>query len=366
MKKIVMSVVTAAMIVGSIASASATNLYHHQTVYDQDVKVEYYGNQENFNKHAEGSMQDLRETDNHLQREVTGFKSEARGRLDDQQEQLFKQGEKLNNVEQWTDRQEGVLRQNRGRLDDHDKDIAGLREVDAGLSSAIQETNNQVSVTDERSINTAVRVDGVESAVRETNAQLEVTDERSIHTAVRVDAVEAKNVQQDVSIKKNSDGVSENREHIGFLKEADVKLAKSIDETNDRSLNNERVNVEQTEYIKRNSDLIDGYYRQSSARMDYQQQQISSNTGRIEKLENDVDDLKGGVALGIATSSLQYDLSSTASTQLSVGAGYYDAHSAMAIGLGTRVNDRTFINVNASSTSDGRMGAGAGLTFNLN
>lgn len=298
------------MIAASVAVAMFSGDAMAISSKDITVPEATYKTQEHFNKHVQGSLND------------------DRSMIKDLQKTSGEHSTRLTEVEEWTARQEGTfsagLRDSVDRDEKLSKAIQEEQKAREGVNDRVDETRDWVGnvqtsaqTANDRATNLEGRANTVEQNLRDTNAQVEVTDKRSINNTKRID---------------------------GF----------------------ETVNVEQSTYIQRNSDLINGYYHQTSQRMDYQQKQISSNTSRINKLEDDVDDLKGGVALGIATSSLQYDLSSTASTQFSVGGGYYDSHSAVAIGLGSRVNERTFINVNASSTNNGRMGAGAGVTFNLN
>lgn len=97
------------------------------------------------------------------------------------------------------------------RVDGHDNAIADLGVGVEQLNVKTDATNTQLGAVqgaaqtaNDRATNLESRADTVEGNVRETNAQLEVTDARSQNNAVRLDGVEATNAAQDTRI----DGVS--------------------------------------------------------------------------------------------------------------------------------------------------------------
>jgi len=67
-----------------------------------------------------------------------------------------------------------------------------------------------------------------------------------------------------------------------------------------------------------------------------------------------------GVALGIATSQLIFD-ASTSKTQIAAGVGVFDESDAIAVGLAKKVDNLMLIG--SIGWEDGRKGYGAGVSF---
>ena len=84
---------------------------------------------------------------------------------------------------------------------------------------------------------------------------------------------------------------------------------------------------------------------------------------RLSGLEQDVSQLRGGVAMAVAAASHQYDLSHTG-LQGSMAVGYYNGDSALSVGMGGKIDANVFVNVNYSTTSHNRaVGGAVGFKF---
>lgn len=93
-----------------------------------------------------------------------------------------------------------------------------------------------------------------------------------------------------------------------------------------------------------------------------QDNRIKAVENDIVDLKDDVKDLKGGVALGIAAASHQYDFNHQG-LQASAALGYYDSKGAFSFGMGGNVGGNMFINANVGVTTSGKAGAGVAVGF---
>ena len=331
---------------------------------------DHFGGQEGVNAHFQGTDHRLEDRIDHLQRSDTNNNAwdvRQQEQIDnntawnDRQEGALRgmQGDIKANAE-WDDRQEGVIRQNRGRLDENDarnqrqdasidnaharvggvieqadrdravingntersignqQAIGFLQETDAQLSSAIRETNGQLSITDKRSINNAERLDGAEGAIRETNTQVTADRKASVQRDTRI---ESESIQRDTVIANQVDY-------------------------------NEQVNA--------------AYRRQSAAQFEQHGAAIQSNTQAIAD-ERDARqaadrDLQAGIAAAIASGSHIMD-ANYQGLQVSIAGGAYRGASAASLALGGSLNSSTFAHINVSHDSRGNQAVGGNVNW---
>lgn len=167
----------------------------------------------------------------------------------------------------------------------------------------------------------------------------------------------------DVKVEGNSEAIAANGEAIDTNAEGVAANQATLD-------SHAETNVTQDAHIAQNARTVSNYgtamqqgFQRQQSQLDNHEQRITGLEGDVQTLRNDVDQLKGGVALGIAVGTLQYDLSDASSTQMAIASGYYSDHSALAVGLGTPISDNAFFNGNVSATNDGQAAIGAGVTF---
>lgn len=94
-----------------------------------------------------------------------------------------------------------------GKVDktQYDKDKAAQASTDAKQNDHINAVQDAAQTANDRATDLEHRADASENAIRETNKQLEVTDQRSIDNANRLDDVEATNGAQDAAIQDLAD-----------------------------------------------------------------------------------------------------------------------------------------------------------------
>lgn len=94
-----------------------------------------------------------------------------------------------------------------GKVDktQYDKDKSAQASTDAKQNDHINAVQDAAQTANDRATDLEHRADASENAIRETNKQLEVTDQRSIDNANRLDDVEATNGAQDAAIQDLAD-----------------------------------------------------------------------------------------------------------------------------------------------------------------
>jgi autotransporter adhesin len=100
--------------------------------------------------------------------------------------------------------------------------------VDKDQDDHINAVQDAAQTANDRATDLEHRADATEGAIRETNDQLAVTDARSIDNATRLDGVEAKNDEQDKAISGKADQAALDKE-VSDRQNGDKELQANID-----------------------------------------------------------------------------------------------------------------------------------------
>lgn len=297
---------------------------------------------------------------------------------------------RLDGVESKNDDQDKVIS---GKADQSalDKEVSDRTKGDAALSDTINQNKNdqavidngqnvrmdgietQAGVLDTRVGKTEVRLDNAEGAIRETNEQLSVTDKRSQNNAVRLDGVETKNTEQDKLISQKVDTTTfkddqerqdaviatkaskkELASETASRKSADVQLSSRID-SNDATL------VQHDERITSNTNRIGSVEKRVS---NFENQ----TNRRFSDIDKRIGDNRKVASAGIAGAGAMANIPQvTQNGNVSVGAGIggYDGEQAVAVGFSARVSESvtTKVSVSTNTQSEVLWGAGVGVEW---
>lgn len=276
------------------------------------------------------------------------------------------------------------------------------------------------------------RADSTESAIRETNAQLEVTDARSINNAVRLDGVEQKNADQDVEIAKKVDTSTFEADQARQDKVIATKVDTSTFETDqarqDAALSSEtesrtsadsalntKINTNKAEQavvdgrqdslIGRNAFAIETEAATRDAADTYAQSRIDTANANIEanrtalvntnkrvaentaaianheqritslesqvnsgfsSLRNQIDKVEKRADAGIAGVAAMANIPQVTNTQtFSVGAGVgaRGDQQALAVGFSARVSENVVTKVSVAADTQDKFSVGAGIAY---
>lgn len=243
------------------------------------------------------------------------------------------------------------------------------------LSGAIQETNAQVAVTDTRSINNAVRLDGVEQKNVEQdqhiNAVQEVAsaaDSRSQHNAVRLDGVEQVNDRQDTAIASKVDSgvfaADQQRQDKLIAAETskridgDAYVNSRVDAANAHieanrqasAATNKRV-AEHTAQLANHEQRITGLEQQTN-------KAFSDMKGRIDRVEKRAN---AGASAALSAAAIP-QVTEYQTFALGAGVGGYEGESALAVGFSSRVSSAVVIKAAVTTDSQHGFGYNAGVS----
>ena len=245
--------------------------------------------------------------------------------------------------------------------------------IDNGQNVRMDGIETQAGILDTRVGKTEVRLDNAEGAIRETNEQLSVTDKRSQNNAVRLDGVETKNTEQDklISQKVDTTTFKDDQERQDAViatkaskkelanettsrKSADAKLSSRID-SNDATL------VQHDERITSNTNRIGSVEKRVS---NFENQ----TNRRFSDIDKRIGDNRKVASAGIAGAGAMANIPQvTQNGNVSVGAGIggYDGEQAVAVGFSARVSESvtTKVSVSTNTQSEVLWGAGVGVEW---
>lgn len=227
--------------------------------------------------------------------------------------------------------------------------LASQSDRDAGQDQHINAVQGAAQTANDRASNLEVRADGAESAIRETNSQLEITDKRSQNNALRLDGVESVNTHQEKRITQNSSDI------VQLYSNGEYAQSR-IDAANAN--------------IQANRDAISSTNRvvsQHSAELANHEQRIGeleqSTNQRFGSLKNQVDrnkkDADAGVA-GVAAMASIPQLTEYQTFNIGAGIGSRHDQQALAVGFSARASQNVVIKVSAASDSNSGWTVGTG------
>ena len=165
-----------------------------------------------------------------------------------------------------------------------------------------------------------VRMDGIEGSVRETNTQLAITDGRSINNAVRLDGVEGHNVRQDASIDALND------------------QAQVINNT-----------------INNHGDTLSSHQQQIDQMGSRMSNEIAGAMNRANEAHKEAKTAQDQAAAALSVAGMQFDLNYNG-FQTAISAASFGGSTALSIGAGGKISERVFVNAavtNAGSATGG-------------
>lgn len=223
---------------------------------------------------------------------------------------------------------------------------------DDALAVRADGIESRAQVTDDRSINNAVRLDGAEGAIRETNAQVEITDKRSQNNAVRLDGVESVNTHQDTRINQNSSDI------VQLYSNGDYAQSR-IDAANANIEANRAAQVASNKRIAANTQQLANHEQRLG--------QLESQTNsRFANMDKRIDDVRDRADAGVASVAAMANIPQVTEYQsFAVGAGVGSRHDqqALAVGFSARATSSMVVkaSVSTDTTDSFTFGAGASI-----
>lgn len=254
---------------------------------------------------------------------------------------------------------------------------------DAGQDEHINAVQGAAQTANDRATSLEGRADATEGAVRETNAQLQVTDKRSQNNAVRLDGVESVNARQDETLLSHDNRITAAQ----ATADTGIKIGKAngarLDNHETRiSTNTSEITKTQT-VVKAQGEVLQNHEGRITTNEqnistlnqsfnDYQAynaKAIQQGNARTLKAANDYTDqrfneatkeARAGVAGAMAMSQIP-QVGRYGSFSLGAGAGTYVNQQAVAVGFSARLGERVITKAAASADSASNFGAAIGV-----
>lgn len=258
-------------------------------------------------------------------------------------------------------------------LDKNKVDKTDQAARDSAQDDHINAVQGAAQTANDRATDLEHRADAAEGAIRETNEQLSVTDKRSQNNAVRLDGVETKNIEQDklISQKVDTTTFKDDQERQDTVIATKASKKELVSETATRKSADAKL-----------SSRIDS----NDATLVQHDQRITSNTQRIGSVESRVSNLEQSTnkrfsdmdkrigenrkvaSAGIAGAGAMANIpqvSQNSTFSVGAGVGGYDSEQAVAVGFSARVNNNivTKMSVSTNTQSEVLWGAGVGMEW---
>lgn len=216
---------------------------------------------------------------------------------------------------------------------------------DDALAVRAEGIEKRAQVTDDRSINNAVRLDGAEGAIRETNAQVEVTDKRSQNNAVRLDGVESVNIHQDTRITQNSSDIVQLYSN-GEYAQSRIDVANAnIQANHDAIRSTNRVVSQHTEQLANHEQRLGNLEQETQRGFS----SLHRELGKVKKSAN------AGTSAALSSAAIP-QVTEYQTFAVGAGVGGYEGEQALAVGFSARVTSNMVMK--ASVTQDTNQGTG--------
>lgn len=267
-----------------------------------------------------------------------------------------------------------------------DSRFADQTGVDAAQNEHINAVQDAAQTANDRATGLESRADTVEGAVRETNAQLEVTDQRSQNNAVRLDGVEGKNTEQDAAIAGKVDQSGYNTDKATQA-QTDAATNQRIDE--DRTTlagHDSRITTAQAngDYAQSRIDAANANIEAGRAAQDSTNKRVAqhsadiasheqritgleqSTNARFSDLKSQVDDNRKRASAAVAGVAGMANIPQVLEHQtfnVGAGAGYTDGESALAVGFSARAAKDVVVKAAVSTDTQHNFVVGAGVAY---
>lgn len=227
--------------------------------------------------------------------------------------------------------------------------LASQSDRDAGQDKHINAVQDAAQTANDRASNLQVRADGAESGIRETNKQLEITDKRSQNNAVRLDGVETVNTHQETRITQNSSDIVQLYSNGEYAQSRIDAANANIQANRDAISSTNRVVSQHSAELSNHEQRI-GELEQST------NQRFGSLKNQVERNKKDAD---AGVA-GVAAMASIPQLTEYQTFNIGAGVGSRHDQQALAVGFSARASQNVVIKVSAASDSNSGWTVGAG------
>jgi len=227
-----------------------------------------------------------------------------------------------------------------------------------GLAVRADGIEQRAQVTDDRSINNSVRLDGAEGAIRETNAQVAVTDSRSINNAVRLDGVEKVNGQQEKMLGNHETRITQNSSDIVQLYSNGEYAQSRIDAANANIEANRAAQVASNKRIAANSAQLADHEQRLGGLEQRTNRGFAEMGKRIDKVQ---DRANAGVSAAFASAGIP-QVTDGQRFAMGAGIGGYEGENALAVGFSTRITHAVVLKASVASDSQSGFGYNAGVS----
>lgn len=212
------------------------------------------------------------------------------------------------------------------------------------------------------------RADGTEAAIRETNQQLEVTDGRSIDNAKRLDGVEQTNTRQDGQIADNATAIQKEtdvRSQQFTQLSTSVEKAQATGEYAHSRIDAANANIEANQQALANTNKRVAANTAQLANHEDRLTSLEQQTNKgFSDLKRQIDDNKKDANAGIAGVAAIASIPQVTDKQdFSVGAGVgaRGSEQALAVGFSGRITDNVVTKVAVSTDTQSGWTVGAGV-----
>lgn len=241
---------------------------------------------------------------------------------------------------------------------------------DQGQDDHINAVQDAAQTANDRAGNLETRADVVEQNVRDTNAQVAVTDQRSINNAVRLDGVEQTNTRQDAEIATKVSTSTFKADQDRQDKALTSGLAQKVDNTTYAQRNtvvdqrfadtNTRIAAHKAEQDKVNQ-AVAGRLDNHEGRITSLEQQSASKWKSLKsQMDSNHKDAMAGVSSAIAAASIP-QVMEAGEFGIGAGVGTYGDENGLAVGASYAPRSNVVLKLNVTTDSASNFGAGAGV-----
>lgn len=248
------------------------------------------------------------------------------------------------------------------------------------LSVRADQNDTKLAVTDDRSIHNAVRLDGVEKAntdqdahinavqdsaqaanesaerlsgaVQETNAQVAVTDKRSQNNAVRLDGVETVNTQQGERLDQHQSDIS------ALYGETSVQ-SQRLDISNRNIAANKAALESTNKVVSAHSAQLSNHEQ----RIGQLEQATSSKFANIDKRFDETDRHIDAGLSGVSAMANIPQVTEYQTFAVGAGVGARGGESAVAVGFSARASQAVVLKASVAGDSQQKWTVGGGISY---
>ena len=226
-----------------------------------------------------------------------------------------------------------------------------------GIERNVGAVQQAAQVANDRAGALELRADTAESGIRETNAQLVITDKRSQNNALRLDGVEKVNTQQGKAIASNTQRITTSEGDIKQLYANGEYAQSRIDAANANIEANRSALVASNKRIAAHTAQLADHEQ----RLGELERSTSSRFADIDKrIDENKRSANAGIAAVAAFSNIP-QVTGGARFSAGVGVGQRGSEQAVAVGFSSQLTDSVIGKVSVAGDSQQQWTVGAGL-----